>query len=158
MLGTVGGPSPSGSRLLTWGTGTVLLTAEIPLCFTKSPEKPQILAQVPVVCIVLLAFESLCSCCKFGFCCQPTPSFQGNLLIRLRRLSCVPTKGLGARQVGKRASAVVQQPEAAEAGKRWIRCRSRGAVVGAQGGRKGPASVKHTFLITEPVCPALWGP
>lgn len=75
-LDTGDGPSPGGPGLL--------LTAVFCPCIVKSPEKPQMLAHIPVAFIVPSGLEWLCSCCKFGFCRQPVPSFQGHLSLGQR--------------------------------------------------------------------------
>lgn len=82
-LGT--GPSRGGPGLL--------LTAEFCPCIVKSPEKPQMLAHIPIAFIVPSGFEWLCSCCKFGFCHQPVPSFQGHLSLGQR--GCVSPRERG---------------------------------------------------------------
>lgn len=74
------GPVPSGSGLLPGGRApsSSNTAEEFRLCSVMSPEKPQMLARVLMVCIVLSVFEWLRSCCKLRFCCQRSPSFHGN--------------------------------------------------------------------------------
>ena len=74
------GPVPSGSGLLPGRRAPSFSNTaeEFRPCSVKSPEKPQMLARVLMVCIVLSVPEWLRSCCKLGFCCQRSPSFHGN--------------------------------------------------------------------------------